>query len=178
MTAPNPRTDREPAMTDTSMHFAITPEQAAMYRRLQEFFEVASTEEAVLRSSRAMLYLAEALAQGKRLYLGDAPSNLECLELPEIERREAQWQWLTGRDHPWRRQLWVKGRRLLASQVWRDMQANGMSEEAAADNWDLPLEAIREIVAYCTGHAALIAAEASEEQQRLRLPGAVLETAA
>ena len=165
-------------MTDTSMHFAMTPEQETMFRRLQEFFNAASTEEAVLRSSRAMLDLAEALAQGKRLYLGEAPSNLECLELPEIERREAQWRWLTGREHPWRRQLWVKGRRLLASQVWRDMQANSLSEEAAADNWDLPLEAIREIVAYCTEHAALIAAEASEEQQRLRLPGAAFETAA
>jgi uncharacterized protein (DUF433 family) len=165
-------------MTNTSMHFAITPEQEMMFRRLQELFAAASAEEAVLCSSRAMLYLAEALAQGQDLYLGEPPSNLVRLALPELAQREAQWQWLTARDHPWRRQLWVKGRRLLASQVWRDMLANGMSEEAAADNWDLPLEAIREICAYCTEHAALIAAEASEEQQRLRLPGAAFETAA
>ena len=74
--------------------------------------------------------------------------------------------------------MWVKGRRLRASQVWHDMLANGMSEAQAAENWDLPLAAIREVVAYCAENAELIAAEADEERQQLNKHGEPLETAA
>ncbi|WP_199249571.1 hypothetical protein [[Phormidium] sp. ETS-05] len=30
------------------------------------------------------------------------------------------WQYLVERPHPWRRQLYIKGRKLLASTVWQD----------------------------------------------------------
>ncbi|MEL6381101.1 MAG: hypothetical protein AAFQ89_01230 [Cyanobacteria bacterium J06626_18] len=43
-------------------------------------------------------------------------------------------QYLVTRAHPWRRQLYIKGRKLLASTVWRDLISNGMSPEQAAEN--------------------------------------------
>jgi len=159
-------------------NFEITPDQEAMLGRLRQVFDAPSTQEAVLRSSRVMLYLAESLAQGKHLYLGSMPSDVERLVLPELEIPGEGWQWLAPRAHGWRRQLWVKGRRLRASQVWRDMLANEMTEAQAAENWDLPLAAIREVVAYCAENAVLIAAEADEERQQSNRHGEPLETAA
>lgn len=85
------------------------------------------------------------------------------------------WQYLVARAHPWRRQLHIKGRKLLASTVWQDMIANKMSLEQAADNWDLPLSAIDEVVRYCKNHQDLLKLEADEERYRLEAKGASLE---
>lgn len=155
-------------------NFEITPEQEASLQQLKRMLDAPSIKEAVLRSSRVMLFLANEMSGGKRLYLGESPENATRIALPDIESSSG-WKWLTQRPHPWRRQLWVKGRRLLASQVWADMQTNGMSEEEAAANWDLPREAIAEILAYRDQNAALIALEADEEKRQLADAGVNLE---
>ncbi len=82
--------------------------------------------------------------------------NIDALEQLGVER-----------PHAWRRQLWVKGRKLLASAVWLDALTNGMGPREAAENWDLPQDACEETFAYCEANAALIEAEANEERQRL-----------
>jgi len=35
-----------------------------------------------------------------------------------------KWQFLVSRPHPWRKQLYIKGRKLLASTLWQDLIAN------------------------------------------------------
>lgn len=90
---------------------------------------------------------------------------------PEIEN----WQYLIARPHPWRKQLYIKGRKLLASTICRDMTANGMSPEQAVENWDLPLSAIYEVIDYCENHQELIKLEADEERYRLEAKGVQLE---
>jgi len=35
------------------------------------------------------------------------------------------WVCLLERPYPWRRQLWIKGRKLLASAVWLEALPNG-----------------------------------------------------
>jgi len=85
------------------------------------------------------------------------------------------WQYLVQREYSWRRQLYLKGRKLLAMTVWQDMLANAMSYEDAADNWDLPLAAIDEVVRYCEGHQDLLMIEADEEYCRLVSKGVSLE---
>lgn len=87
----------------------------------------------------------------------------------------ASWQYLVQREYSWRRQLYLKGRRLLAATVWQDMLANAMSFEDAADNWDLPLAAIDEVVRYCESHQDLLKIEADEEYCRLVSKGVSLE---
>ena len=85
------------------------------------------------------------------------------------------FHYLVARPHPWRRQLFVKGRRLRTFTVWMDMQSNGMTPEEAADNWDLPLEAIQEIRRYCGEQRALLEMEAEEERRRVLEEGIRLE---
>lgn len=85
------------------------------------------------------------------------------------------WQFLVSRPHPWRHQLYIKGRRLLASTLWRDTISNQMSLEQAADNWELPLAAVHEVVQYCETHQDLLRLEAEEELRRLQEKGVSLE---
>lgn len=86
------------------------------------------------------------------------------------------WQYLVSRPHPWRQQLYIKGSKLRAALVWQDMLANHMSPEQAAENWQLPLSAIYEVMQYCEHHAALLQLEADEERYRLALKGVALES--
>ncbi|MDZ8104572.1 MAG: hypothetical protein RM338_02985 [Nostoc sp. DedQUE12a] len=85
------------------------------------------------------------------------------------------WKYLVTRPHPWRRQLYIKGRKLLVSTVWQDMIANKMSAEQAAENWDLPLAAIHEAINYCENNQELLKLEADEERYRLETKGISLE---
>jgi uncharacterized protein (DUF433 family) len=86
------------------------------------------------------------------------------------------WQYLVARPHAWRKQLYIKGRKLLASTICRDMTANQMSPEQAAENWDLPLSAIYEAIDYCENHQELLKLEADEERYRLEAKGVQLES--
>lgn len=63
------------------------------------------------------------------------------------------------------------GRRLIAANVWFDMQANGMSREEAAENRTLPAEAVSEIIRYCDEDAELLVQEADEKSRILRARG-------
>ena len=90
---------------------------------------------------------------------------------PEIEN----WQYLVSRPHAWRKQLYIKGRKLLASTIWRDMTANQMSPEQAAENWDLPLSAIYEAIDYCQKYQEILKLEADEERYRLEVKGVQVE---
>ena len=64
-------------------------------------------------------------------------SRLRRLE-ERIDRREMRevavepWQYLVRRQHPWRKQLYVKGRNMTARQLVGSMKANQFDEEAAA----------------------------------------------
>ncbi|MBW4691577.1 MAG: hypothetical protein KME27_07380 [Lyngbya sp. HA4199-MV5] len=86
------------------------------------------------------------------------------------------WKYLVSRPHVWRKQLYVKGRKLLASNVWQDMIVNGMTPEQAAENWDLPLAVISEVIRYCDTHQELLRLEASEERYRLDSKGVEVES--
>jgi hypothetical protein len=88
---------------------------------------------------------------------------------------QEDWQYLVTRPHPWRRQLYIKGRKLLASIVWQDLITNQMSAEQAAENWNLPLPAIHEIIDYCQNNQELLKLEADEERYRLAAKGVTLE---
>lgn len=88
--------------------------------------------------------------------------------------QQEDWQYLVARPHLWRRQLYIKGRKLLASTVWQDAIANQMSPEQAAENWDLPLAAIYEVIRYCESHQELIKLESDEEAYRLEEKGVSL----
>ena len=159
-------------------NFNITPEQESEIAALRDALGAPTTKDVVLRAVRVLSLLAHETQRGHTLHIEDSGGRLSRLLIPELETaRSTVWRYLVERPHPWRRQLYVKGRRLPAARVWRDMQANDLSPEAAADNWDLPPEAVREIVRYCQENRALLDMEAEEEQRRLQEAGVALAPA-
>ncbi|HLK60525.1 MAG TPA: hypothetical protein VKU00_28445 [Chthonomonadaceae bacterium] len=153
-------------------NFNVTPEEEAELNRLRETLAAPNIKEALLRATRVLLTLTQEIQEGRRLYSADRNGKETRLLLPDIEYTQGQvWTYLTSRPHSWKRQLYVKGRRLTAANVWYDMLANRMTLQEAAENWELPLEAIEEIVRYCETHRDLIAMEADEEKYFLQEKG-------
>ena len=81
------------------------------------------------------------------------------------------WHYLEARPHPWRRQLYVKGRRLRAFSVWSDLNTNQLTAEDVAQSRELPLEAVRECIRYCEENRQLLKDECDQEGQWLRARG-------
>lgn len=86
-----------------------------------------------------------------------------------------KWQYLEQRPHPWRKQLYLKGRKLKAFTLWINMNINHLTLEEAAQNWNLPTAAIEEVAEYCQTHTELLKQEAEEERRRLEAQGVSLE---
>ena len=57
------------------------------------------------------------------------------------------------------------------------MLVNEMSPTEAADNWELPLAAIEEVIEYCSTHESLLKQEAQEGRRWLQEKGVLLEPA-
>ena len=100
-------------------------------------------------------------------------SRLRRLE-ERIDRKEmreaavAPWQYLVRRQHPWRKQLYVKGRNMTARQLVGSMKANQLDEAAAAADYHLPVEAVREALAYVESNRELLETEAEIERLMLK----------
>jgi hypothetical protein len=81
------------------------------------------------------------------------------------------WQHLVRRPHPWRKQLYLKGMNLTARQLVRGIRANRLDEEKASANYRMPVEAIREALAYVEENKDLLEAEAEIERLMLKREG-------
>lgn len=88
---------------------------------------------------------------------------------------KTQWQYLEERFDSWRKQLYVKGKKIKASVIYSDIVVNEMTEADAVYNWDLPLEAIQEIVEYCQTHQELLRQEAQQGRELLEKAGVAIE---
>ena len=92
-----------------------------------------------------------------------------------------QWQYLESRPHPWRKQLYIKGKKIKASVIYSDIIVNNEILAEAAENWDLSLAAIEEVIEllpsfndYCQSHQKLLEQEAAQER-RIVLEGVTIE---
>jgi hypothetical protein len=117
---------------------------------------------------KILMLLQELTEEACRLPQSDRVSLINALvdSLQHIDAAQ-NWDYLVSRAHPWRKQLYIKGTKLFASIVWQDALANQMSSEQVAENWNLPLEAIAEVMSYCEINRSLIELEANEESYRL-----------
>lgn len=152
-------------------NFNVTPEEEAQLQQLRETLAAPSIKDAIFRATRVLLTLTREIQDGKRIYTTDNQGRQTRLLLPDIEAVAPPWKYLTPRPHSWKRQLFVKGRRQTAANVWYDMLANHHTPEETAENWDLPLEAALEIVRYCESNRDLIGMEADEEKHLLQEKG-------
>jgi uncharacterized protein (DUF433 family) len=119
------------------------------------------------------LLLASEAKNGNQFFVGDpARHDLRRLVLLGIEKANgSRWRYLVEHTHPWKKGLFVKGRKLPAAVVWTTMLANKLTVEDAADNWDLPVEAIQEILEYCELNKLFLEMEANEELRLLEEKG-------
>jgi hypothetical protein len=154
-------------------NFEVTPEQQAEIEALQALIEAPTKKDAVLMAVHVALHLASETKKGKQLFLGQpGERDLQRLVMLGIEKPAApRWFYLVEQAHPWKRQLFIKGRKLPAAAVWTGMLANKLSPAEAAENWELPLDAIAEIIEYCEANKALLETEAAEELRRLEEKG-------
>ena len=54
--------------------------------------------------------------EAEMIFVGPDEGRLTRILIPELETPASEeWRYLVARPHPWRRQLHVKGRRLLAA---------------------------------------------------------------
>lgn len=89
---------------------------------------------------------------------------------------KTQWQYLEKRPHPWRQQLYIKGKRLRAFTVWMDMIVNEMTPEEVAVSKEIPLAAVHEAIEYCETHQDLLEREAQRERRYLEAKGISLDS--
>lgn len=145
-----PSKTQKPEIVETKrQNFNITPEQEAKLTWLQQALGTPNIKETILRSLDVVLTLKRNLQSGNRLFLHTSEGEVRLL-IPELESNHNEdWLYLVKRPHEWRKQLYIKGRKLLASTIWQDLIINEMSNEEAAENWNLPLAVIEEVICYC-----------------------------
>lgn len=129
------------------------------------FFRGVTTD--VIRVSLSLLaWTIDARSHGKRVVAvtrDQLPARFEEPVLPGVEEQlPTEWEWLVQRPHAWRRQLWVKGRRLAAGDLARTIEIEDWAPERAATEFDLPLEAILEAQRYLAANRDLVLAEERE----------------
>src|SRR5215470_17553597 len=106
-------------------NFDLSPEQEELLVNLRAQMSASSTKEAVLRAAQLATLLLNEVQQGNRLFVGRSAATATRIAIPGVDASSSErWHWLVERPHPWRRQLWVKGRKLLASAVWLEARTN------------------------------------------------------
>ena len=125
-------------------NFNITPEQEAELTWLRDTLGASSTKDAILLAVRVLAILAREVQRGHALYLGTESGPWTRLLIPELQPpASGEWTYLVARPHPWRRQLFVRGRNLTVGHLVMTMRANRLTPEQAAEELDLPIEAVR-----------------------------------
>ena len=82
------------------------------------------------------------------------------------------YTFLESRPRSHYRQLWVKGRHLRAEVLYRlTLGTEARTPEEVAQDYDLPVEAVQEAIAYAREHQALLEAERAREFTRLQRLG-------
>jgi uncharacterized protein (DUF433 family) len=139
----------------------------ARVRETAKVFYRGVVSDAVTTALETFQWVVDARRRGKRVIATDADSLPPTFEEPVIAGLEGlgqDWTWLVRRDHPWRRQLWVKGRNMTAGDLVRTASIEGWAPEEAAHQFDLPLDAVVEALRYTESARDLIAAEEAENR--------------
>jgi uncharacterized protein (DUF433 family) len=100
----------------------------------------------------------------------DAGSSTQEIERPQ-ETPAPPWKHLVVRNHPWRKQLYIKGRNMTVRHLVGTVMANHFTEEEAARDLHLPVEAIREALAYFEANPEVIALDHATEMYLISLEG-------
>jgi uncharacterized protein (DUF433 family) len=95
--------------------------------------------------------------------------------MAKTQTEQPVYEYLEARSHPWRRQLYLRGRNMTVGQLVATMNANRLSPEEAAEDMDLPLAQVQEALAYYEAHSDLVNSELREEKCYLQAKGYLVE---
>jgi uncharacterized protein (DUF433 family) len=144
----------------------LPPETEAATRMMADQYFRGVTTDAIRASLSLLAWVVDAKGRGKRVLAvegADVPERFEEPVLPGLdEQLRPHRDWLVERPHAWRRQPWIKGRRVTAGDLARTIEIEGWTVEQAAAEYDLPVEAVREAVQYLATHRDLVIAEERE----------------
>ena len=121
----------------------------------------------------AFLWFVDEALSGRRVISVDEETLAQVDRYKELNIAAVQpftfenYKYLVARPHPWRQQLYLKGRNMTVGQLAATMQANALSSEEAAEDLDLPLAQVREALAYYDLNRDLIELEMREEASRV-----------
>ncbi len=159
----------------------LTPAEATLLRLLEKRLSVRSRADLLQQAYGTFLWIIDEMLAGRRVVSVGA-ETLEQMDrykelcVPAVEPlRFGHYQYLVSRPETGREQLYLKGRNITAGQLVYKMRANQMTDEQAATDMDLPLEQVREAMAYYQIHRQLIESEIEEEKQHLLSQGIELE---
>jgi hypothetical protein len=85
---------------------------------------------------------------------------------------QVHYQHLESRPGPNYRQLWVKGRHICAEVLYRvTVGAERRASPEVAQDYDLPVEAVREAIDYAMYNQELLEAERTREEAKMQQLG-------
>jgi uncharacterized protein (DUF433 family) len=84
---------------------------------------------------------------------------------------ETKYQYLAPNPKSAYRQLFIKGRRIRAWVIYCDHVAQDMTPEEIAADRDLPVEAVRECIAYCASNPPEVRGDLIREEDEMRAAG-------
>src|SRR5688572_7345334 len=97
------------------------------------------------------------------------PHTSDMIDAAEVYR------YLERRPHRWRKQLYLTGRNMTVAHLVYDMRANRLSPEEAAEDFDLPLEQVKEALLYYERHRDVVERDQNEERRRLESKGYAID---
>ncbi|MBI4491598.1 MAG: hypothetical protein HY690_02260 [Chloroflexi bacterium] len=163
------------------VQFDLRPDQMHLLELLEQHLAVRSRADLLQEAIGTLLWLVLERRRGRKVVSID-PAEMATLRhavewaSPASLLAEAEvYEHLVARPHPWRRQLYLKGRNMTVGQMVATLRAEGLSPEDAAEDLDLPLAQVREALVYYDLHHDLVDAELREEKTRLRDAGHAVE---
>jgi len=148
-------------------------EQVVLMDTLGQQLALRSRADLLQQAFSLFLWAVDETLAGHRIISVDLGQIQEIAHYKEVNIPALQpfifhnYQYLIDRPHPWKKQLFLKGRNMSVGQLISTMAANSLSPEATAEDLELPLEQVQEALVYYQTHKTLIDLEAREEAARL-----------
>lgn len=152
----------------------VTPETDVLIKNLQQKLAFRSRKDLLLEAFHLFAWVSEEIKAGQRVISLRPDELASCNRYKELISPtfgppiKTSYKYLVSRPHPWRKQLFIKGRNMTVGHLIYSIRTNNFSQEEAARDFDLPLAAIKEALQYYALNRELIEIEAIEEKRLLQ----------
>lgn len=159
----------------------LSAAELSMLDLLQHRLAVRSRADLLQQAYGTFLWVVDEMLSGRRVVSVDPTaldelSRYKELSVPAVGPVTFQhYRYLIHRASSGRQQLYLKGRNMTVGQLIYKIRANHLDLEEAAADMDLPVDQVREAMAYYHTHRSLIESEMDEDQRVLQSRGVELE---